>query len=60
MTYSDIIALLVGRIERGVTQRTQIGRATSARVMSHRLSILGMPPISPTITFSTYHDFREP
>ena len=26
MTYDDIIALLVGRIERGVTQRTQIGR----------------------------------
>lgn len=26
MTYSDIIALLVRRIERGVTQRTQIGR----------------------------------
>ena len=26
MTYDDIIALLAGRIERGVTQRTQIGR----------------------------------
>ena len=26
MTYPDIIAQLVGRIERGVTQRTQIGR----------------------------------